>query len=342
MGSCIWSDSYRPWLPPFNPNFHFGLPNLIQYKPKRHPLVCEPHSSSRSRFRPRKTGLSPACKIQNRELASSPHIPQAPTSWSAVLRFVIVLPRHTGPFSEMAVSWPRSNRSPRRPLLVKAARLLVGSGHFGWDCVLAASRLHWGQASIILIAQTMLCLFAMLRLCSAVFLLGLAPFILAQQKSSSMTYHANGTFTVDVHPLTPAPAEGLSRFSIDKQIHGDLDATSKGEMFSGGDPKQGVAGYVAIVESVNLETNSDKFIFDQEIMAQMVALGMRITEVPVPTRYFAQASSASFFQSTIYGFSILLLLGKYLMYRWGWGYHRQFDSLQRRYQSAAQAAGRKS
>jgi glycosyltransferase involved in cell wall biosynthesis len=97
-----------------------------------------------------------------------------------------------------------------------------------------------------------------------------------------------------------------------------------------------------VLESVNLETNSDKFIFDQEIMAQMVALGMRITEVPVPTRYFAQASSASFFQSTIYGFSILVLLAKYLIHRWGWGYHRQFDSLQRRYHAGAQPAGRKS
>ena len=97
-----------------------------------------------------------------------------------------------------------------------------------------------------------------------------------------------------------------------------------------------------VLESANLETNSDKFIFDQEIMAQMVALGMRITEVPVPTRYFAQASSASFIQSTIYGFSILLLLAKYLMYRWGWGYHRQFDSLQRRYHAGAEPAGRKS
>jgi glycosyltransferase involved in cell wall biosynthesis len=95
------------------------------------------------------------------------------------------------------------------------------------------------------------------------------------------------------------------------------------------------------LESVNLETNSDKFIFDQEILAQVVALGMRITEVPVPTRYFAQASSASFFQSTIYGFSILLLVGKYLLYRLGWGYQRQFDSLQRRYRSAAEPTGRK-
>ena len=58
--------------------------------------------------------------------------------------------------------------------------------------------------------------------------------------------HAHGTFTVDVHPLTPAPAEGLSRFSIDKQIHGDLEATSKGEMFGAGEYQKGAAGYVAI------------------------------------------------------------------------------------------------
>ncbi len=59
-------------------------------------------------------------------------------------------------------------------------------------------------------------------------------------------HHAHGTFTVDVHPIPPAPPEGLSRYSIDKQIHGDLEATTKGEMLSGGDPKQGTAGYVAM------------------------------------------------------------------------------------------------
>lgn len=61
-----------------------------------------------------------------------------------------------------------------------------------------------------------------------------------------MPQHAHGTFTVDVKPLTPPPAEGLGRFSIDKQIHGDLEAATKGEMFSAGDPRQGAAGYVAI------------------------------------------------------------------------------------------------
>ena len=61
-----------------------------------------------------------------------------------------------------------------------------------------------------------------------------------------MTGHAQGTFTVNIQPLTPPPAEGLGRFSIDKELRGDLEATTKGEMFSGGDPKQGAAGYVAI------------------------------------------------------------------------------------------------
>ncbi len=55
-------------------------------------------------------------------------------------------------------------------------------------------------------------------------------------------HHAQGTFTVDIHPLAPAPAEGIGRFSINKTIHGDLEATTKGEMFTGGDPKVGAAG----------------------------------------------------------------------------------------------------
>ncbi|MGO8756954.1 MAG: DUF3224 domain-containing protein [Terracidiphilus sp.] len=58
--------------------------------------------------------------------------------------------------------------------------------------------------------------------------------------------HAQGKFTVDIHPLAPTPAEGIGRFTINKEIQGDLEATTIGEMFTGGDPKQGAAGYVAI------------------------------------------------------------------------------------------------
>jgi len=89
----------------------------------------------------------------------------------------------------------------------------------------------------------------------------------------------------------------------------------------------------AVLESVNLEMNSDNFIFDQEIIAQFVELGARIAEVPVPTRYFPQASSASFLQSTIYGLSILRLLARYWLHRRGVLRKRQFESLRRRYSS---------
>jgi len=87
----------------------------------------------------------------------------------------------------------------------------------------------------------------------------------------------------------------------------------------------------AALAAVNLDMNSDNFIFDQEIMAQFVAIGARIAEVPVPTRYFPQASSASFIQSSVYGLSILGLLGRFLLHRTGLVRARQFESLARRY-----------
>jgi glycosyltransferase involved in cell wall biosynthesis len=88
------------------------------------------------------------------------------------------------------------------------------------------------------------------------------------------------------------------------------------------------------LESVNLDMNSDNFIFDQEIMAQFVRTKTRIAEVPVPTRYFPQASSASFVQSSIYGLSILWLLWRYILHKAGLVKQRQFESLSRRYASA--------
>jgi len=89
------------------------------------------------------------------------------------------------------------------------------------------------------------------------------------------------------------------------------------------------------LESVNLEMNSDSFIFDQEVIAQFVEVGARIAEVPVPTRYFPAASSASFLQSTVYGVSILFLLFRYLLHRAGLLKQRQFQSLRRRYAGVA-------
>lgn len=94
-------------------------------------------------------------------------------------------------------------------------------------------------------------------------------------------HHATGTFTVDMKPLTPAPAEGLGRFSIDKVIHGDLEATTKGEMFSGGDYKLGAAGYVAI-EMVTGTLAGKHGSFALQHMATMDAGGPKMNVVVVP------------------------------------------------------------
>ena len=89
------------------------------------------------------------------------------------------------------------------------------------------------------------------------------------------------------------------------------------------------------LEAVNLETNSDSFVFDQEIIAQFVDAGMRIGEVPVPTRYFPEASSCSFVASCRYGVSILSVLFRYALHRTSMLNQRQFQSLRRRYSAAA-------
>ena len=86
-----------------------------------------------------------------------------------------------------------------------------------------------------------------------------------------------------------------------------------------------------VLEAVNFRANNDGFVFDQEIIAQVVAAGFRIEEIPVPTRYFPEASSASFVASSIYGLRILAVLFWYLMNRWGVRRSRRFDSLRARY-----------
>jgi hypothetical protein len=109
----------------------------------------------------------------------------------------------------------------------------------------------------------------------------LSPLALAQPKEIAMTHHAHGAFTVNVQPLTPPPAEGLARFSINKQIHGDLEATTKGEMFSGGDPKQGAAGYVAIeVVTGTLAGKHGSFALQHTATMDKGAFKMSVTVVP--------------------------------------------------------------
>ena len=68
-------------------------------------------------------------------------------------------------------------------------------------------------------------------------------------KDPIMTRHAEGAFEAKTTPLPADDATGgaaIGRYALSKQYHGDLDATSKGEMLGSGDPQNGSAGYVAI------------------------------------------------------------------------------------------------
>jgi glycosyltransferase involved in cell wall biosynthesis len=61
--------------------------------------------------------------------------------------------------------------------------------------------------------------------------------------------------------------------------------------------------------------NANDFVFDTEVIAQGVLMGMRIAEVPVSTRYFPEASSTTFRQSVVYGLKTLETMGKVFLHR---------------------------
>jgi len=68
---------------------------------------------------------------------------------------------------------------------------------------------------------------------------------------------------------------------------------------------------IDFLRSIPFLRNSDGFSFDQEIFAQIVARGARVVEIPIPTRYFHEASSVSFAASVEYGLRTLVLLIRY-------------------------------
>lgn len=60
-----------------------------------------------------------------------------------------------------------------------------------------------------------------------------------------------------------------------------------------------------VLERLPLEANSDDFVFDNQMLAQIVHFGFRVGEISTPTRYFAEASSINFLRSVRYGFGVL-------------------------------------
>jgi hypothetical protein len=61
--------------------------------------------------------------------------------------------------------------------------------------------------------------------------------------------------------------------------------------------------------------NSDDFVFDQEVFAQAIGRGARVVEIPIPTRYFREASSVDLPTSIRYGLSTLVVLVRFALDR---------------------------
>jgi glycosyltransferase involved in cell wall biosynthesis len=73
-----------------------------------------------------------------------------------------------------------------------------------------------------------------------------------------------------------------------------------------------------LLETIPYRLNSDDFVFDQDLIAQVVAVGgMQIGEIAVPTRYFDEASSVNFKRSVVYGLSTLRVVTRFLLHRFG-------------------------
>jgi glycosyltransferase involved in cell wall biosynthesis len=72
-----------------------------------------------------------------------------------------------------------------------------------------------------------------------------------------------------------------------------------------------------VLETIPYHNNSDDFVFDSEFLAQAVYFGFRIGDVPIPARYFPEASSINFAGSLKYGIQTLGVLAKYILQRSG-------------------------
>jgi len=82
------------------------------------------------------------------------------------------------------------------------------------------------------------------------------------------------------------------------------------------------------LQAVNLDANSDDFVFDTEIIVQGIAQNLSIREVPISTRYFESASQISFWKSVRYALSIVGVLTRFLLHHWGVRTSRLFTSRQ--------------
>mgnify|MGYP001117341060 CR=1 FL=1 len=72
-----------------------------------------------------------------------------------------------------------------------------------------------------------------------------------------------------------------------------------------------------VLESINYHANSDDFIFDNQMIAQIFMAGFEIAEITCPTKYFSEASSINFLRSMKYGLGVIGVSLSYLLQKTG-------------------------
>lgn len=71
------------------------------------------------------------------------------------------------------------------------------------------------------------------------------------------------------------------------------------------------------LKAINFNDNSDDFIFDNQMLAQLVYKDFEIAEVTCPTKYFEEASSINFKRSAVYGLGCMLVSIQFRLNKWG-------------------------
>lgn len=79
-----------------------------------------------------------------------------------------------------------------------------------------------------------------------------------------------------------------------------------------------------VLENVNYNANSDNFVFDNQMLAQIWYAGYEIAEITCPTKYFEDASSINIKNSSIYGIGVLKTSIQYRLQKWGLGKYSYF------------------
>ncbi len=85
-----------------------------------------------------------------------------------------------------------------------------------------------------------------------------------------------------------------------------------------------------VLESINYNGNDDDFIFDNEMLSQIIYANFRIGEVSCPTKYFPEASSINFKRSSKYGLGVLMVSLRHFLQRMGLGRFKIYKGIKKR------------